>query len=511
MQNERNKKIAWRKATLVFLGLILFVPVLAACSLFGGEKAPDNEPSTLRIGVMYSYGGDFDSYRVQFTDMFEFANPHIDLEFVAAVDYGDYYSTYPSQEEQPDPVEEMKKLMEGPNPPDLVMVGYSDLEQLIADNLLQPLDPLLQESKINVDEEFVPAVVEGIREMGNNQLYALAPTFSSSALLFNRDLFAQAGVEEPTDFMTWDEIFDLASRVANGEGEDRVYGFGFERYMYSDPFYSMRTYTAPLGLKMYDEDAGVMTVDRPEWREVWQDFIDLYEQEIMFNEMANEGIYRPGNSPFSHDLFMSGKLAMTLVYYSELDQIINANNNASNIEGFEFIDWDVVTFPVHDEAPEVGGRMNIEPVMAINAQAQNKEAAWDLIEFVHGEKWAEIKSRSSYNMVSRIDYIEPKQGVDFNVAAFYQLKPAKEADYYYTGNDYRYWEVESIGMMKFREVMSGNLSVEDALAQWEAEGNEILSQPIPDDDFGGGIPLPEPMPFDVEVDAESFDDIDIAE
>lgn len=506
MKVAQKSKRGWYRAGLVILGLILFVPVLSACSLFGeGEKGADDDPSTLRIGVLYTYGDNFESYRTQFTDIFAYANSHIDIEFVAAVDQSNYmYSTYPQDEDQPDPVEEMKNLMQGSNPPDVVMVDYGTLQPLIDDNLLQPLDPLLQESGINVDEEFVPAVVEGIREMGNNQLYALAPTFSSSALLFNRGLFDEAGVEVPTDFMTWDEVFELASRVAGGDGEDRVYGFGFERYMYTDPFYSMRRYTAQLdNVQMYDEKAGVMTVDTPEWAKVWNDFVNLHEQDIMFDEESGGGGMVNFDSPFSHDLFMSGKLAMTLAHYGELDQIINANNSASNIEDYEFIDWDVVTFPVHEEAPDVGGEMNIEPVMAINAEAQNKEAAWQLLEFVHSKEWAELKSKSSYNMVSRADYIEPKQGVDFNISAFYELKPVDNSNMYYMGNDQRYWEAEHIGRMKFEEVLNGNLSVEEGLAEWESEGNAILSEPIPEDDFGdGGIDLPMPLDDVIEESVE---------
>ena len=46
--------------------------------------------------------------------------------------------------------------------------------------------------KIDVNE-FVPPIIDGIREQGNGFLYALTPTFTPSALYYNKKLFNECG------------------------------------------------------------------------------------------------------------------------------------------------------------------------------------------------------------------------------------------------------------------------------------------------------------------------------
>ena len=70
--------------------------------------------------------------------------------------------------------------------------------------------------------------MDGMKNAGGGKLYALAPTFSSSALIYNKKMFQDAGVDFPKDGMTWDETFDLSKRLAKGEGESRINGFSFK-------------------------------------------------------------------------------------------------------------------------------------------------------------------------------------------------------------------------------------------------------------------------------------------
>ncbi|MDG0873339.1 extracellular solute-binding protein [Paenibacillus thiaminolyticus] len=43
-------------------------------------------------------------------------------------------------------------------------------------------------------------------------MYGLSPTFVSSAVYYNKDLFEQYGVTPPQDKMTWEQLLDLAAR-----------------------------------------------------------------------------------------------------------------------------------------------------------------------------------------------------------------------------------------------------------------------------------------------------------
>ncbi len=488
-----TNKTGIRKFTMIVIVLTLLLTLLAACS-GGGNAGSEDETRVLRIAVMYGDSSQSDYLKTQYTDLYEFTHDNIEIEFTHAVDYSARrYTRFNDNgnEEEPDPIEEMTKLIEGPNPPDLVMLSYDELGQLIDENLLSPLDSYIQNDEFDTSD-FVPTVIDGIKALGNNQLYALAPTFSSTALVYNKQLFTERGVEFPTDGMSWDEVFTLAERVSFGEGEERQYGFSFSTYSYGDSLMNeMNLYTAPLQLRTYDEDYESLMVDSDGWERVWQTMLDLKTKQILPEPPDySQGPRNP--SPFEGNNFLMGRAAMVPMSYGNLNELINANRNADTIEGYERIDWDVVTLPIHPEVGNVGGQIYMEPLMGITANAQNSEDAWDFLKFINGPEWAELKARSSYNMVSRQSYIEPHAGENYNIEAFFQLTPAPSNMESEIWNEVpNYWEIQEIGSRKFQEVVDGDKEIRQALQEWAVEGNQALQRMKEnmDGNMGGSVEI----------------------
>src|SRR5690606_38287051 len=154
----------------------------------------------LRIATMY--GDDRNSHiRSEYTDLFDYEHKNIEVEIVSAINYNDtYYGVRTTPEEEPDPVEKMRELMESSNPPDIVMLSFEEMSAFIDQNLLQPLDTRIADDGFNT-EGFAPAVLEGLTNMGNGRLYGLAPTFSSYALIYNMEMFQEHGITMPYDGM----------------------------------------------------------------------------------------------------------------------------------------------------------------------------------------------------------------------------------------------------------------------------------------------------------------------
>lgn len=486
--NSTKKMRKWP----ALLAMVMLVSLLAACGgLTGGKKS--DEKRVLRIGLMEGSVYDSDYIQTQYTDLFAFNNEHIEIEVVYGMDwsqrrYRGYESTGEDIEKQPDPREELKKLMTGDNPPDVVILDFNNLGYFINENLLMPLESFIQKDNFDIDG-FVPAVIDGLKSVsGNNTLYALAPQFTSKALIYNKDLFAEAQVNEyPENGMTWDEIFALTERLTHGEEENRIYGFNFSTYSYMDMLDTLEIYTAPLNLQMYDVEGENMLVDTEDWRYALGNLQDLYARDILpdrddFNR-AREKAWQSGeqyrSGPFDHDAFMSGKVAMAIIDYYQLQEIISANELAATqgIEGFEPFEWDVVTVPVHPEYPNIGGPVSMNPVMAINANAANVDDAWDLISFINGEKWAEFKSRSSSQILARKDYIKPMGGADFNMEAFYLLEPVQTSgDYNVIREKEYYWMIRDLGRNYLDQAMRGDITIEEALANWQTEGDSMLKR-----------------------------------
>ena len=163
------------------------------------------------------------------------------------------------------------------------------------------------------------------------------------------------------------------------------------------------------------------------------------------------------------------------------------------------VDWDVVTIPTFPEAPGIGGNIYLNNLMAINAKAQNSDDAWDFIQFNNSKEWAKLKSRSTYEMVARKSFLKPKDGMDYNIAAFYTLKPVPPQDvdleklYREKQNLY---QVNSLGQPLFQEVLQKKKTVEAALKEWQTKGDAMLQKikenpngPL-DPEGGGGIAIP---------------------
>lgn len=501
----------WRKFSVLLIVMVLVGGLLAACGgNNNGNAQGNNEERVLRIAVSSGYSEEWGSWiRQEYTELFEFINPNIKIEFLENQQAYYWYSNNQDTEEQKTSMDILKEELEGANPPDVIIMDYPHMLELVRENHLAPLDSLMQSSNMNVDE-FVPAVVNALKAVSDDgQFYGLAPMFSSSVLAYNKALFSAKGLSYPTDGMTWDEVFSLARQVAGGEGNDRVYGLTFSNYKYSDMFYDIQNYTAPLELRYWDENADRMLVNTPEWKKVWQTVVDLRAENVIpgqpdWNNMEETG-------PFDYNSLLSGNVAMAIVYYWDLNEIINVNRNASTIDNFEAIDWDIVSVPFHPEKPYVGGTVNLTGIMGVAANAQNAEDAWKFIEFIMSERWAQQKSKSSQNMMTWKKYNEPKYGLDYNIEAFYHNMPAPVTDDSEIYQKYPdIWQAQNIGYQKMQEVLNGDKTVDEALAEWETEGNSILQQLKENNgriDYGGGGGWVEPMPIEVFEEYVPTDDV----
>jgi multiple sugar transport system substrate-binding protein len=493
MNNKRMSGMRLRKFTLVSLTLALLVGLLAACSSGSDESA---EKRVLRIGVLYGGSDNEPYFRQQYTDMYEMSHPNIEFEIVGAINYDEQRfeqtdSTKPVP--QADPYEKMKEMLNGQNPVDVVVLDYNMLRRFTQDNLLQPLDPLVAQDKFDLSD-YVPTVIEGIKSAGDGNLYALTPTFSSSALFYNKKLFSDAGVTPPTDKMQWSEVLNVARQVAKGEGEDRNFGFSFNRWA-SDGFNNSQVYSQALQLKMFDDKGEKMLVNSDQWEEVWSTVASLEKdaitptQDFMNKLYEKQSVEGGGNDPFYGDLFIKGKVAMTIGDYGYINELKKASDNASKIKDFEMVDWDVVTVPVSPTDPDVGGSISLSQLMGINSKAQNDKDAWDFIKYSNSKEWAKLKSRSLYEMVARKEFLTPIGGMQYNLEAFTSLKPlppsSTDSEKIYRENP-GIWEAQQPGYELFQEVVKGTKTAREALAEWETKGNAVLER-IKNNPTGGGV------------------------
>jgi len=516
---EQKKKTA-KRIVAGGLTLSLLVPLLAACN-DKNEDDPNNR-RTLRIGMMYGSSQDESYYRQQYTDLFEYTHKNIDIELVPAIDWSEQQFESPDKQQNVDQFAKVKEIMTGANPVDVMIVdSTSMLSQLVQENMLKPLDPLIKEDKVDLTD-YVPSVIDGIKQAGDNQLFALTPTFVPSALFYNKTLFQKNNIELPRDGMSWDEVINLAKRFGDGKGgKDATFGLSFNQWGGSDGFSDMTQYAAPLGLRVYDEKGEKMLVNTPQWEKVWTTISDLYKKHVVPTQEDMQKIYEEQNkkqqangdgsnqvyNPYQNQMFFSGKLAMVLGQYYMLNDLETYNKNYEKLK-MSKLDWDVVTVPQFvTEAPGIGMNISLSALTSINAKAANPDDAWEFVKFMNGEDWAKLKSRSSYEMTARKSFIKPRDGMNYNINAFTQLKPAPQpslADMKLQQERPNLNYINQLGSTEFQQVLSGKKSVKEALKEYEEKGNEMLQKiklnpkgqfdpGIGGDVYGGGGPIARPL------------------
>ncbi|MCC3372905.1 ABC transporter substrate-binding protein [Cohnella sp. REN36] len=463
--------------------VLAIVPIASACSF--GAKDDANERRTLRIGMSYGSKNSEMYVRQELTDMFELSHKNIDIEYVNAIDYSDRQFT--SEEEykklqQIDPYEKLKEIMTGDNPVDVVFTDLNQLHKLVQDNLIKPLDPMIKEDKMDLSD-FLPAVLDTIREQGNGQLYGLSSTFSNSALFYNKKLFAKAGINPPTDGMTWDEVFALARSMKSGTGKDAVYGFNTGSYGGGLNFYDLYySYVEPLNLRMFDAAGEKMTVDTDLWKKAFGKPFDLYKdhviphpEDLQANQPQN-GRY----NPYQGRPFIQGQVAMEIGGYYQVNDLISYNKNVDKMKGAEKLDWDVVTLPTHPEAQNGGVGIGLGNLAVINAKAANPKDAWALIKHLNSDEVAKFKARSMSDLSVRQTYLKPKEGETYRIEAFTNFKPGV---YMQSDADEKLYRerpnlnlIMQVGQLYVTQAINGKLTLDEALKSWQTKGNDLLQK-----------------------------------
>lgn len=478
-------KKSWIAAAV---SLTMVLPTLAACTK--GDADDKDTERVLRIAATTDNGEEGEYFRQQFTEIFEYAHPNIKLEFVEVVDnssmrYGSGFMTPEQQkEQQPNPVVKLKEVMQADNPPDIVMFNLGEMQDLLTDNLLQPLDPMITKDKFDT-ADIAPIVMDGLKSASpDGKLYALSPTFSSAALVYNKKIFDEAGAPYPEDNMTWDQIFDLARRVTNKDSAKRVYGFSFNSQSYMDFMNMISIYATPMGMSIFDKDLQKLTVDSDNWEKVWNTLIQLEKDKVIpsqndyQDEVLQQSKQPSAEKPYAHDDFLSNRLAMSVMNFYDLSRIDNANKNAAK-NNFTPVEYNAVTMPSHPDNPGVVGGVSLNGIMGINAKAGNPKDAWSFLKFINGEDYARAKAKNNYQLLSRKSYIKAKEGSDLNMNAFINVKPAPETmeNMYSLYRIYpNIYSVYSVAQMEYMQALQGTKSIRDALKSWQTRGDSMLQQ-----------------------------------
>ena len=231
--------------------------------------------------------------------------------------------------------------------PSLTVTGYSFLD-FFAENFafknIRELDAAW------LDEVF-PANIQGLASVGGAQV-GIPKAISAPILLYNVDLFKEAGVAAPP--ATWQEVRETALKINKATGK-----IGFYMQEYADNW-AVQGLLESNGVRMLTD--GVATFATPQAVEAYKILADMVlVDKSALHIAANEGI----------DAFVAGKVGMLLVTSGRLSAItssVSFNLSATTFPGF----------PGHDIRIPAGGFF-----IAVTAQKEaEQQAALKFLKFI---------------------------------------------------------------------------------------------------------------------------------
>ncbi|WP_217593110.1 extracellular solute-binding protein [Cohnella sp. GbtcB17] len=365
---RRRQAAAASVVALLIAGAVVFRGELA--ELLTHEEAAKpviSENETTTLNIMY---WDSSGFMSLYGQPFIIRHPSVRFE----------YSEYPGKNANlyslTPGIDTFKKQLEN-SPADLVQIPLAYLPELTDAGLLKPLDAWMKRDGIT-DDSWQTAVKQTVREAGGGGLYGFAPEFTGYALYYNRKLFRENGVPEPTDGMTWDEVMNAAARFQGLKKNGKpVYGlsFGYNSAIWAEA-YSIGT---SQGLRFADAELGAATIDTPAWTAIWTKLAEGHGEGWISNEppLKWEGNVEMKDL-YAHDPFLNGRSALTYASSSYLRNISQAGSQM----GLGEDDWGVLSPPTDEGSRGTDGAFEIPFVFAIPEKAPHADAAWELLKYI---------------------------------------------------------------------------------------------------------------------------------
>ena len=253
--------------------------------------------------------------------------------------------------------------------PDVIWVkDMGSMLQMADKKQLMPLDDLIEKDGYDL------SVYNGAAEQlqYNDTTYALPYRSDWYVLFYNKDLFDAAGVEYPSNDMTWEEYRELAAKMTSGEGSAKVYG--------------SHHHTWEAMVSAWAVQDGKNTVVAKDY-----EFLrPYYEQALWLQDngyIQDYATLKTANIHYS-SVFKNQQCAMM-----PMGTYFIATMMQAIADGECDFNWGIATIP-HPDDVEAGYTVGSITPIAISAYTDAQDLAWDFVKFAASEEAADILAQN---------------------------------------------------------------------------------------------------------------------
>ncbi|MBA2872700.1 multiple sugar transport system substrate-binding protein [Anoxybacillus calidus] len=336
---------------------VFFGSLLAGCGGENAEKKDGEGKQGEKVEVtLAGWGGNPTEQKLlqQTLDDFEAKHPNIDVKLEVISEQAQYMDV-------------IKTRLIGGEGPDVFYLDAFEAPALIETGVLEPLDEYVTDD-FDIDD-FEKPLLDAFKGK-DGKIYGFPKDYSTLALLYNKKMFKEAGVEVPK---TWDELREVAKKLTKGT---EVYGLGVNPEL------------ARLYHIAESKGGKVVTNNKasfadPKVVEALQPIVDMHLKDKSAAQPNEVG------AGWGGEMFGQGKAAMV-------------------IEGNWAIPFLQDTFPNLEygtaEVPTIDGKkatMAYTVAYVMNKDSNKKEAAWKLISYLTGKEGMKTWTSKGYALPTR--------------------------------------------------------------------------------------------------------------
>jgi multiple sugar transport system substrate-binding protein len=319
------------------------------------------------------------------------------------------------------------------------------LPKYAAARVLEPLDAYIAKDKLDM-EAYVAVVRDAY--IIDGATYALPKGMDTVQVFFNKAIFEKHGVELPKEGWTWDDMVTLATQL-----KEKTTVGEYPIVMELDPQPSYFNFIPQDGGFIINEDGTKAGFDQPGTINSYKKVLKLMEDGVMPD-------YKVLSDTKGTDLFLSQKAAI-LFMGSWKAMLLDEASFAKDIG--------LIPMPAMDASNvSVLGGLGF----AMNAKAQNKDAAWELIKYLAGEESNKMQAEGKIDMpalISAQQYYAPNFK---NLDASVFFKVAETGYFFPTSQKVAEWL--PVVMDVSSQILSGSVSPEDGCQMIQEQMQPIL-------------------------------------
>lgn len=391
----------------------------------GSVGTPAAEPVTITF-EQFSGSGDNEAYLQQMIDAYTAEHPNVTIK-LQSYGYDDYFT-------------QLTAKVSGGQAPDVFELNYENFVSYAKKGALMPLDQIITAEGVDTSV-YNEMALKAFSADGKQ--YGVPNSFSNVVLIYNKDLFDQAGVSYPTDDWKWEDAMAAAEKI-RALGDD-IYGY-YHPISFNEYYKTVKQN----GGSLFNEDYTQFTMDTPANVETLQYLVDMQLKTNVMptpEQMGGMGDW---------DLFKSGRLGMIVTgIWAFPDFTTNC----------EFA-WDVAVEPGHVQ--KATHFFSNGYVVGKDSQVANEAAKF--IAFISSDKKAtQIRLDAAWELPPVID--------EDIMSQYKATTPPANRQAVFTSLDYlvtppvitQFAELQDIVGRHLNDAAAGTVTPEQALKNMQAE------------------------------------------